>query len=435
MPRLRPSLLALLSLATPALAQTTRVPFDKGSPTLRMRKPTATLDVKLGFAKLEVRTDQPLTSAAGGVVPLTIRYLGGGSIAALQVPGSLSYPIGPFNGSFDHTIQAADVRAILKRDEAAIVTRCRDTLAQGRADSASTVHDAQIPFVLTSAEGATVVSTTLGYQVGLLCKAPPPPLVASITYAKIGYIVGEPLASATGGLVDVNVTYNGDASVASAQFPGVASYPIGARTGSFVHTIKSADIRSILRRDEAQIASRCTGSLDRAAAAALDTVHDAQIPVTVNAANGATVASTSVTYQLGLECKRPLAVTLGYTSIVVDVTKPLANATGGLVPFSVTYNGSATVASVQVPGSMSLPLTTRTGPFQHTVPNADIRAILKRDEPAILARCRGTLETAKTTSAKTVHDAVIPMTVNAPGGAAVATTNVTYQLGLTCTRP
>ncbi|MBC8123417.1 MAG: hypothetical protein H7Y22_16455, partial [Gemmatimonadaceae bacterium] len=85
-----------------------------------------------------------------------------------------------------------------------------------------------------------------------------------------------------------------------------------------------------------------------------------------------------------------LQASIGYTRIEFDVNRPLAHATGGQVPFTVKYSGSGNVASVQVPGSLSYPLGAHAGSFEQTVSNADIRAIMKRDEAAILARCTST---------------------------------------------
>lgn len=109
-------------------------------------------------------------------------------------------------------------------------------------------------------------------------------------------------------------------------------------------------------------------------------------------------------------------------------------AKGGLVPLALKYNGTGNVASVQVPGSLSYPLGARVGSFEHSIPNADIRAIFKRDEAAILSRCQSTLEFNNVTTIDTVHDSRIPVTVNAADGTVVASTTVPYQLGLTCRR-
>jgi seryl-tRNA(Sec) selenium transferase len=58
-------------------------------------------------------------------------------------------------------------------------------------------------------------------------------------------------------------------------------------------------MRAMMKRDEAAILSRCTSTLDYHDAEVVETVHDAQLPVTVNAADGAIVASATVPYQLG----------------------------------------------------------------------------------------------------------------------------------------
>ena len=224
--------------------------------------------------------------------------------------------------------------------------------------------------------------------------------------------------------------------VASVQVPGSLSYPLGAHSGSFEQTIPNADIRALLKRDEAAILSRCTSTLDYNKVESINTVHDAQLPVTVNGPDGAVVASTTVPYQLGLTCTRvpPLAVSIGYTRIEYSIAQPLTSSKGGLVPLTVKFNGTGNVASVQVPGSLSYPLGWHSGSFEQTLPNADIRAIMRRDEAAILDRCKSTLDYNKVDSINTVHDAKLPVTVNGPDGAVVASVTVPYQLGLTCTR-
>jgi len=129
-----------------------------------------------------------------------------------------------------------------------------------------------------------------------------------------------------------------------------------------------------------------------------------------------------------------LQASIGYTRIEFDVNRPLAQAKGGSVPLTVKYNGGGGVASVQVPGSLSYPLGAHSGSFEQTLPNADIRALMKGDEAAILSRCTSTLDYNKVASINTVHDAQLPVTVNGPDGAVVASITVPYQLGLTCTR-
>ncbi|HEY8198077.1 MAG TPA: hypothetical protein VIG04_13945 [Gemmatimonadales bacterium] len=263
-----------------------------------------------------------------------------------------------------------------------------------------------------------------------------PSLQASIGPTHIEFDVNRPLAQARGGLVPLTVKFLGPGDVASVQVPGSGSYPLGSHSGSFEQTIPDADIRALLKRDEAAILSRCTSTLDYNKVESINTVHDAQLPVTVNGPDGAVVASTTVPYQLGLTCTRvpPLAVAIGYTRIEYSIAQPLASAKGGLVPLTVKFNGTGNVASVQVPGSLSYPLGWHSGSFEQTVPHADIRAIMRRDESAILDRCKSTLDYNKVDSINTVHDAKLPVTVNAPDGAVVASITLSYQLGLTCTR-
>jgi hypothetical protein len=59
---------------------------------------------------------------------------------------------------------------------------------------------------------------------------------------------------------------------------------------------------------------------------------------------------------------------------------------------------------------------------------------MQRDEAAILDRCTSSLDHNKVPTIQTVHDARLPVTVNAPDGAVVASTTVSYQLEMTCTR-
>lgn len=263
-----------------------------------------------------------------------------------------------------------------------------------------------------------------------------PSLQASIGYTRIEFDVNRPLAQSKGGLVPLTVRYNGGGNVASVQVPGSLSYPLGAHSGSFEQTISNADIRAIMKGDEAAILSRCTSTLDYNKVESINTVHDAHLPVTVNGPDGAVVASTTVPYQLGLTCKRvpPLSVAIGYTRIEYSIAQPLANARGGLVPVTVKFNGTGNVSSVQVPGSLSYPLGAHSGSFEQTIQNADIRAIMQRDEAAIQDRCKSTLDYNEVASINTVHDAQLPVTVNGPDGAVVASITVPYQLGLTCTR-
>lgn len=262
------------------------------------------------------------------------------------------------------------------------------------------------------------------------------PLQVSIGDTRVQFDVNRPLAQAGGGLVSLTVTYNGEGNVAWVQVPGVLSYPLGAHSGGFEQTVPNADIRAMMRRDEAAILSRCTSSLDYNGVESIETVHDAQLPVTVNAPDGAVVASTTVSYQLRLTCQRipPLSVAIGQTKIEYSIARPLANAKGGLVPLTVKFNGAGQVSSVAVPGSIAYPLGAHLGSFEQTIPNADIRAIMTRDEAVILERCKSSLDYNKVPTIQTVHDARLPVTVNAPDGAVVASTTVSYQLELTCAR-
>lgn len=264
----------------------------------------------------------------------------------------------------------------------------------------------------------------------------PHSLLASIGYGYIEFDVNRPLAQAKGGLVPFTVKYKGGGNVASVDVPGSVSYPLGAHSGDFEQTLSNVDIRAIMRRDEAAILSRCRSNLDYNKLDSITTVHDAELPVTVNGPDGAIVASTIVPYQLGLTCRRvpPLSVTIGYTSIEYSIAQPLASAKGRPVSLTLKFNGTGDVSSVQIPGSLSYPLGAHSGPFEQTISNADIRAIMQRDEGVIRDRCKSILDYNKVASITTVHDAKLPFTVNAPDGAVVASTIVPYQLGLTCSR-
>ena len=55
----------------------------------------------------------------------------------------------------------------------------------------------------------------------------------------------------------------------------------------------------------------------------------------------------------------------------------------------VKYNGTGTVGSVQVPGSLSYPIQARAGSFEETLPNADIRAIPGHESSNRASRARG----------------------------------------------
>ena len=421
---------------TPLSAQVMRRPAMEESVERRgipLRAPA--LQASIGYTSIEFDVNRPLAHAKGGLVPLTVKYSGRGDVASVQVPGSLSYPLGTHTGGFEQTIPDADIRALMKRDEAAILSRCTSTLDYNKVESINTVHDAQLPVTVNGPDGAVVASTTVPYQLGLTCTRIPP-LTVSIGYTRIEFDVGRPLAQAKGGLVPLSLKYNGGGDVASVQVPGSLSYPLGAHSGSFEQTVANADIRAIMKRDEAAILSRCTSTLDYNKVESINTVHDAQLPVTVNGPDGGVVASTMLPYQLGLTCTRvpPLSVTIGYARIEFSVAQPLASARGGLVPLTVKFNGAGSVASVQVPGSLSYPLGTHVGSFEQTIANADIRAILKRDEAAILDRCRSTLDYNRVDSINTVHDAQLPVTVNSPDGTVLASITIPYQLGLTCTR-
>jgi hypothetical protein len=262
-----------------------------------------------------------------------------------------------------------------------------------------------------------------------------PPLDVSIGNARIQFDVNRPMAQAAGGLVPVTVRYYGDRPVAWVQVPGAVSYPLTPHFGGGEQTIPNADIRALMMREEAAIRSRCTSTLDYHQLESVETVHDVQLPVTVNASDGALVASTTVPYQLGVTCKRipPLSVAIGYATIEYSIARPLTEAKADLVSLIVKFNGTANVSSVEIPGSLAYPLGAHIGSFEQTIPDADIRAIMKREENAIRDRCKATLDHGKSSRIQTVHDARLPVTVHAPDGAVVASTVLSYQLGLTCT--
>lgn len=262
--------------------------------------PTPPLQITIGYTRIEVIYDQPLAFAKGGLVPLSIKYTAP-PVSSVQVPGALSYPIGPFPSGFTYTVQNADVRALLKTNEQAILDRCRSTLDYNKVDVIDTVHDATIPFTVNGPDGAVLAASNVAYQVGLTCKRP---LIVKIGYTQIDFNINQPLQNALGGLTQITLSYNGPGNVASLQVPNSLSYPLGAHQGSFDQTIQNADIRSILKRDEAAILSRCAGTLDYNKVNVINTVHDSVIPVTVNAADGAVIATTNVTYQLGLTCRK-----------------------------------------------------------------------------------------------------------------------------------
>lgn len=263
---------------------------------------------------------------------------------------------------------------------------------------------------------------------------PPPPLQATVSYTQIDIVAGESLATARHSTVALGIRY-APPPVAYVQVPGVLSYAVGPFTsGGFEHTIGNADIRALLRGDEARILERCRLALDASPRDVVETVHDTTFPLTVTGPDGAVFASTNVQYQLGLACKRPLLARIPYTKIQFDINRPLAQAGGGFVPLTLTYNGNRNVASFQAHGAFSYSLGARQGPFEHTFPSADVRALVAPDEAAIRTRCRQALEYNNVAMLDATHDTRIPLTVNGPDGAVVASTTVSYQLGLTCSR-
>ena len=264
---------------------------------------SSSVQVSIGSTRIEFDVNRPLAQAKGGLVPLTIKFTGLGEVASVQVPGSLSYPLGSLSGSFERTIPNADIRALMKRDEAAILSRCTSTLDYNKVESITTVHDAQLPVTVNGPAGAVVASTTVPYQLGLTCTRVPP-LAISIGHTRIEYSIAQPLAGAKGGLVRLTVKFNGTGNVASLQIPGSVSYPLGLHSGTFEQSLPNADIRAIMRRDEAAILDRCKSTLDYNKVSSINTVHDAQLPVTVNGPDGAVLASITVAYQLGLICTR-----------------------------------------------------------------------------------------------------------------------------------
>jgi hypothetical protein len=259
----------------------------------------------------------------------------------------------------------------------------------------------------------------------------PPPLQASVNSTKIEVVLGESLATARGGLVTIGLKYR-PSPVASLQVPGALSYRIGPFPTGFDHSITNADIRALLRKDEAQILERCRGTLDFNKLDVTDTVHDTTIPLNLHAADGTVLASASVSYQLGLTCKRPLIVRIPNATIGVDINRPFAEASGTAATISLSYNGSGSVSFFQ-PGGVSYPVGARQGPFEQTI-SSDLRAVLVREEAAIIARCRQTLEYNNLSTVQTAFDTVIPVVVMAASGSVVASTSVAYQLGLNCRR-
>jgi hypothetical protein len=128
----------------------------------------AQFTVKVGYTQIEFYLNQPLTNAKGGLVPITFDY--DPSPLALQVPLSLSYPFAAPGFVLSHSVQNFDIRAVLKRDEKAIFDRSKGSLDYNKVDSINTVHDAVIPFELRSSGGQVLATTTVKYQLGLICK-------------------------------------------------------------------------------------------------------------------------------------------------------------------------------------------------------------------------------------------------------------------------
>lgn len=298
-----PSLLVLaLAAASPLSGQTSR-----RTTTGRTHGPAASphggsLQVSLGFARLRFDVRRSLAEAKSDLVPLTVKYGGGGKVASVQVPGVVSLALGLRSGSFEQTIPNVDIRALMKQDEAAILSRCTATLDHHDAEVVETVYDAQVPFTLNAPDGALVASTTVPYQLGVTCERVPP-LSVRLAPTTIEYSLARPLAEAKGGVVPVAVRFNGTGRVSSLQVPGASSYPLGEHVGSFEQTM-NADVRALLKPEEAAIQERCRATLDYHQADAINTVHDARLPLTVNAPDGSVVASVTVPYQLGLTCRR-----------------------------------------------------------------------------------------------------------------------------------
>lgn len=145
------ALLALSASAAGASRNPSRERTLPVAPSQPVLTAVSTLQTTISYTQLEVRVDQPLAVAKGGVVSLGVKYAGVAPVASVQVPGAGSYPIGPFAGSFEHTIGNADARMLLKRDDAQILARCKSTLDFNKVDVINTVHDATIPFTVNSA--------------------------------------------------------------------------------------------------------------------------------------------------------------------------------------------------------------------------------------------------------------------------------------------
>lgn len=272
----------------------------ESGPRLRPAVP-ASLAVSVGYAKVEFDINQPFAHAKAAQVPVTVKYTGAGSVASLQTR-MVSLPLGTHAGSFEQTVTGVDIRSLMATEAGAILERCRSVLDYNKVESAASAYDAQLAFSANGPDGSVVATTTVPYQLGLICKRIPP-LTVSLGYTKIEFSVAQPLAQARGGQVPVTVKYNGAGSVASLQGGG-GSLPLGAHSGSFEQTVPNVDVRMLLSQEEASIRNLCQSVLDYNNAAVKETVYDARLPMTVNGPDGATVASATVPYQLGLTCKR-----------------------------------------------------------------------------------------------------------------------------------
>lgn len=79
---------------------------------------------------------------------------------------------------------------------------------------------------------------------------------------------------------------------------------LNVRGGTMSSSIQNADIRALLKFDEKAIFDRCKNTLDFNKKDVINTVHDAVIPFELRSADGKVLAATTVSYQLGLVCKR-----------------------------------------------------------------------------------------------------------------------------------
>lgn len=390
------------------------------------------LAVSVGFGRVEFDVNQRLAYAKSTQVPLTVKFTGVGTVLALGL-GPSALPLGSHTGSFEQTVPNMDLRSLLGSNEAAILERCNAILGDSGVKAAESAFDAVIGFTAIGPGGATVASTSVPYQLGLTCTRIPP-LTVTVGGSTVEYDINQPFAHAKGAQVPVTVKFNGPASVASLQF-GKLSLPLGTHVGSFEQIVTGVDIRSLMNQEAGAILERCKSVLDYNKVESAAAAYDARLAFTVNAPSGAVVASTTVPYQLGLTCKRipPLTVSIGYAKIEFSVAQPLATARGGQVPVTVKFNGAGNVASLQV-GTVSAPLGAHSGSFEQTIPNVDVRALLNQEEAAIRSLCQSVLDANNVAAKETVYDARLPMTVNGPDGAVVASTTVPYQLGLTCKR-